>query len=328
MTIISVYVTSPFVGLRLRAPHYLICGRLTSNSRNDSSMTKTVAARRPLLTLICTLGWVLRQRLCICGLSNKYALSVRGKLYRRQQAEISDIQRITTGSTPLSRKRSSLNYVSVVGTGGNLCANFSMSIAEADYPRTNTVSDLNKSLDRVAWYTFRLDFTRLGACSLAVAATLYALVEPPGLALWVFRRNCSSFRDVTWSIIFDSEHHGAIMTILADLKYFLTSYRLRYGLTKVFQSHSHLVACVQCGVTGDVAIRPSAPKSMMTLPLYFCQEDCSGGETKFCSRNSRLACTAWLEICMIDSMSSGIELLIYHSWLVLMTVSIHYLWVP
>lgn len=54
-----------------------------------------------------------------------------------------------------------------------LCEFLNIDTPKADYPRTNTMSDLNKKLDLVAWYTCRLVIARLGAYSLAVAATLY-----------------------------------------------------------------------------------------------------------------------------------------------------------
>ena len=137
-------------------------------------MTKTLAARRPLLEIFCALGWVFR-------VHNRYAFLVyqmdMHRLFgenftvdsKRRYREHNDWIRSLVPKEKLLELR--------LGQYGwePLCEYLNVDIPEADYPRTNTVSDLNKKLDHVAWYTFRLVLTRLGAFSLAAATTLFAV---------------------------------------------------------------------------------------------------------------------------------------------------------
>ncbi|CAF9942405.1 hypothetical protein IMSHALPRED_003661 [Imshaugia aleurites] len=56
-----------------------------------------------------------------------------------------------------------------------LCKFLNVDIPKADYPRTNSVSDLNKKLDLVTWYACREVVATVGTSFLAVLATLYAV---------------------------------------------------------------------------------------------------------------------------------------------------------
>ena len=137
-------------------------------------MSKTLIARRPLLTLFGIIGSLLR-------VHHSYAFLVfqmdMHRLFgnnftadgKRRYREHNDMIRSLVPKDKLLELR--------LGQHGwdPLCKFLNVDIPKADYPRTNTVSDLNKKLDLVTWYAYREVVATVGAFFLAVLATLYAV---------------------------------------------------------------------------------------------------------------------------------------------------------
>ncbi len=136
-------------------------------------MSKTLFAKRPLSTLVAIIGSLLR-------VHNRYAFLVfqmdMHRLFgenftadgKRRYREHNDMIRSLVPKDKLLELR--------LGQHGwdPVCKFLNVDTPKADYPRTNSMSDLNKKLDFLLWYTCRLVVAKVGAYSLAIVATLYA----------------------------------------------------------------------------------------------------------------------------------------------------------
>lgn len=101
-----------------------ICGRLINHIGEGSSMSKTLAARRPLLTLFCALGWLLR-------VHNRYAFLVYQMDMHRLLGEnfTVDSKRRYREHNDWIRSlvpKEKLLELRLGQYGGSLCANFLM----------------------------------------------------------------------------------------------------------------------------------------------------------------------------------------------------------